>query len=134
MSDFFNFIFNISFFKLIFKLNFYFIVEPSPPVMLLENCIIVDNTMKLEWKDQAGPLNQVDLYLVELDDGLNGSFQVVLKTKETSCILKGLQCSSTYRAKVKSLNSAGESQSGQTIHLTTSACKFSVSVLTYDNY
>ncbi|XP_047132268.1 E3 ubiquitin-protein ligase TRIM9 isoform X1 [Hydra vulgaris] len=96
------------------------IKKPSPPVMLLEKCTVKYNTIALEWRDPPGNLNQVDLYIVELDDGLNGSFQDVLKTKETSCILKGLQCSSTYRVKVRCVNSAGESQPGQTIIMNTS--------------
>ena len=60
-----------------------------------------------------------DGYLVEIDDGIGGAFQVVYETEKSFCSLGGLQFHSTYRARVRAYNRVGEGVPSEVVYLTT---------------
>ena len=62
---------------------------------------------------------QVDDYVIEVDDGMNGEFQEVHRTSQPHCTLGGLQFDSTYRARVCATNKAGDSGPSDVIYLNT---------------
>ena len=62
-------------------------------------------------------------YIVELDDGGGGKFVEVYSGKSHDCNVAGLQFDSTYRARVRSYNKAGQGAASDEIYLTTSERK-----------
>ena len=60
-----------------------------------------------------------DGYLVEIDDGVGGAFEVVYETDKSFCSLGGLQFHSTYRARVRAFNRVGEGTPSEVVYLTT---------------
>ncbi len=78
---------------------------------------MTNNSIVLSWKmsDKSVP----DGYTIEIDDGLGGPFDVVHETDKLFCSLGGLQFHSTYRARVKAFNRAGEGLPSEVVYLTT---------------
>ena len=67
---------------------------------------------------------QIDEFVIEVDDGLNGEFQEVHRTPDPYCTLGGLQFNSTYRSRVRAVNSAGESAPSDVICMSTPESKY----------
>lgn len=61
--------------------------------------------------------------MVELDDGSGGNFIEVYRGNSLECTVQGLQFDSTYRARVKGVNTAGEGAPSDEVYLTTSDSK-----------
>ena len=78
---------------------------------------MTNNNIVLSWRmiDKSSP----DGYLVEVDDGMGGAFEVVYETDKSFCSLGGLQFHSTYRARVRAFNRVGEGIPSEVVYLTT---------------
>lgn len=93
----------------------------APEIMPAE-CTVTNNAITLSWK----PRNQscVDGYVVEVDDGTSSgkedNFLEVYRGNSLECTVSGLQFNSTYRARVKGFNKAGEGAPSDEVYLTTS--------------
>ena len=77
-----------------------------------------NNTITLSWK--ARKQSCVEGYIVEVDDGGGGKFVEVYSGKSHECSVAGLQFDSTYRARVRSYNKAGQGEPSDEVYLTTS--------------
>ena len=101
---------------------------PPTPIFEDTKCEIVGNTLSLEWSLMTSPSTslsaKVENYVIEVDDGMGGDFQEVHRTPDMFCTLGGLQFDSTYRARVRATNEAGESCSSHEIVMSTPESKF----------
>ena len=89
---------------------------------------MTNNSIVLAW--QITSKSRPDGFVVELDDGMGGELQTVCETEKNYCSLGGLQFQSTYRARVKAFNKAGEGLPSDVVYLTTPDSKFQ-SILLY---
>ena len=94
-----------------------FLLGPSVPEIIPDDCSVTNNNIVLSWRvsDNSVP----DGYVIEIDDGLGGPFDAVYRTDKLCCSLGGLQFRSTYRARVKAFNRAGEGPPSEVVYLTT---------------
>ena len=96
------------------------------PEIMPDECTVTNNAITLSWK----PRNQgcVDGYVVEIDDGTSSgkedNFIEVYRGDRLECTISGLQFNSTYRARVKGFNKAGEGAPSDEVYLTTSDSKY----------
>ena len=98
--------------------------KPNKPFFLTEKCTVVNNTLTLVWEAKTDKTSPVDEFAVEVDDGMGGKYQDVHHTEEMTCTLGGLQFCSTYRARIRAINSSGTSEPSEVIYLTTPAGMF----------
>ncbi|XP_066929096.1 E3 ubiquitin-protein ligase TRIM9-like [Clytia hemisphaerica] len=91
--------------------------KPTTPIIDDTKCEVINNTLTLEWSMNSS--TQIDEFVIEVDDGLNGDFQEVHRTPDPYCTLGGLQFNSTYRSRVRAVNSAGESTPSDVICMST---------------
>ncbi|XP_022244342.1 E3 ubiquitin-protein ligase TRIM9-like isoform X1 [Limulus polyphemus] len=90
---------------------------PVRPVTIPEECIAENNCITIAWQPQ--PASFVEGYILQLDDGNNGEFRDVYCGQETICTVDGLHFNSMYRARVKAVNSTGESPFSDPVSLQT---------------
>ena len=97
---------------------------PGVPEIIPDECSVTNNNIVLSWRmlDKSSP----DGYLIEIDDGIGGSFEVVYETDKNFCSLGGLQFHSTYRARVRAFNRAGEGEPSEVVYLTTPDGKLTI--------
>lgn len=104
------------------------------PEIIPDECTVTNNAIKLSWKPRKQSC--VDGYVVEVDDGTSSgkedNFLQVYRGDNLECTISGLQFNSTYRARVKGFNKAGEGAPSDEVYLTTSDSK--QTILTYDNF
>ncbi|XP_071834584.1 E3 ubiquitin-protein ligase TRIM9-like isoform X2 [Apostichopus japonicus] len=103
--------------KAIERLNFKEMKAPDPPIIIPSECSAENNSVTIAW--QAHPSSWVEGYVLELDDGNNGAFREVYCGRETICTVDGLHFDTTYHARVKAYNHAGEGDYCDTICLQT---------------
>ena len=94
-----------------------FVKGPGVPEIVPDECSVTNNNIVLSWRmtDKSIP----DGYLIEIDDGMGGAFEVVYETDKSFCSLGGLQFHSTYRARVRAFNRTGEGVPSEVVYLTT---------------
>lgn len=103
-------------------LHFIELKAPMAPEIMPDECTVTNNAITLSWK----PRNQgcVDGYVVEIDDGTSSgkedNFLEVYRGNSLECTVSGLQFNSTYRARVKGFNKAGQGAPSDEVYLTTS--------------
>ncbi|XP_033734829.1 E3 ubiquitin-protein ligase TRIM9-like isoform X1 [Pecten maximus] len=93
------------------------VVAPNKPMILPGSCSAENNSVTIAWQPHIG--NVVENYSLELDDGNGGDFRVVYVGRETICTVDGLHFNSTYFARVKASNHAGDSDYSEPISLQT---------------
>lgn len=95
------------------------------PEIIPDECTVTNNAIKLSWKPRKQSC--VDGYVVEVDDGTSSgkedNFLQVYRGDNLECTISGLQFNSTYRARVKGFNKAGEGAPSDEVYLTTSDSK-----------
>ncbi|CAG2106729.1 unnamed protein product, partial [Medioppia subpectinata] len=91
--------------------------SPGPPILIPDECMSENNGITVGW--QPHPSSFVEAFILELDDGNNGSFREVYCGKETVCTVDGLHFNSIYRLRVKAYNSSGEGVYSDVISLQT---------------
>lgn len=95
------------------------------PEIIPDKCTVTNNAIKLSWKPRKQSC--VDGYVVEVDDGTSSgkedNFLQVYRGDNLECTISGLQFNSTYRARVKGFNKAGEGAPSDEVYLTTSDSK-----------
>ena len=106
--------------------TFYFcFTAPMAPEIIPDECTVTNNAIKLSWKPRKQSC--VDGYVVEVDDGTSSgkedNFLQVYRGDNLECTISGLQFNSTYRARVKGFNKAGEGAPSDEVYLTTSDSK-----------
>ena len=92
----------------------------APEIMPAE-CTVTNNAITLSWKPRKQSC--VDGYVVEVDDGTSSdkdNFLEAYRGNSLECTVSGLQFNSTYRARVKGFNKAGEGEPSDEVYLTTS--------------
>ena len=115
--------------------TFYFcFIAPMAPEIIPDECTVTNNAIKLSWKPRKQSC--VDGYVVEVDDGTSSgkedNFLQVYRGDNLECTISGLQFNSTYRARVKGFNKAGEGAPSDEVYLTTSDSK--QTILIYNNF
>ena len=104
---------------------------PKTPTFNDTKCEVVGNTLTLEWFSNTSSTKitsaQIVDYVIEVDDGMGGDFQEVHRTPDPFCTLGGLQFHSTYKAKVRATNLAGESLPSNEIVMSTPESKTALS-------
>jgi len=109
--------------NILFPLLFFFCF-PDPPIIHLEECSVENTKINLVW---SPPENcNVDCYIVEIDtldrEGdihQERNFTKVYQGPRTKYTLRGLEYNVTVLARVKALNTAGESEPSDEISLST---------------
>ena len=95
---------------------------PVAPEIVPDECTVTNNAITLSWKPRKQSC--VDGYVVEVDDGTSSgkedNFLEVYRGSYLECTVSGLQFNSTYRARVKGFNKAGEGMPSDEVYLTTS--------------
>ena len=95
---------------------------PVAPEIVPDECTVTNNAITLSWKPRKQSC--VDGYVVEVDDGTSSgkedNFLEVYRGNCLECTVSGLQFNSTYRARVKGFNKAGEGVPSDEVYLTTS--------------
>jgi tripartite motif-containing protein 9/67 len=112
-------------YKEIKKLSYKQNKVPSAPVFLAEQCqtssSLTDSTIILAWNNKLGGKNNVQGYLLEIDDGTpDSSFKEVYCGTDNICQINGLSANLVYNARVKSFNQAGFSEYSNIISLAAS--------------
>lgn len=103
-------------YKEIKKLNYKQNKAPSAPSFIAEQCItdnrsINDSTIILSWHQKLGNKNNVQGYILEIDDGTPESpFKQVYCGQDSICQINCLSSNSIYNARVKAFNQAGYSE------------------------
>lgn len=106
--------------KEIKKLNYKQIKVPNPPSFKVEDCLSDSNepVIILSWHQKTGNKNNVQGYVLEIDDGTtDGSFKEVFCGADSICQINGLVSNSVYNARVKSFNQAGCSEYSHVISI-----------------
>lgn len=114
-------------YKEIKKLNYKQVKVPNPPNFIAEECFnnSNDTLMILSWQQTNGAKNNVQGYVLELDDGTNDcQFKEVYYGAETICQINGLSPNSIYNARVKAFNQAGCSDYSQIISISSSPSNY----------
>lgn len=103
-------------------LQFVELKAPVAPEIVPDECTVTNNAITLSWKPRKQSC--VDGYVVEVDDGTSSgkedNFLEVYRGNCLECTVSGLQFNSTYRARVKGFNKAGEGVPSDEVYLTTS--------------
>lgn len=104
-------------------LHFIELKAPIAPEIVPDECTVTNNAITLSWRPRIKQ-SCVDGYVVEIDDGTSSgkedNFQEVYRGSCLECTVSGLQFNSTYRARVKGFNKAGEGAPSDEVYLTTS--------------
>ena len=113
-------------FKEINKLNYKQIKVPNAPSFIAEECVNDphETRMILSWHQKAGSKNNVQGYVLELDDGTaDGHFKEVYCGADNICQINGLSHNYVYNARVKAFNQAGCSDYSAVISISASPSK-----------
>ena len=112
----------------------YSFAAPIAPEIVPDECTVTNNAITLSWRPRIKQ-SCVDGYVVEIDDGTSSgkedNFQEVYRGSCLECTVSGLQFNSTYRARVKGFNKAGEGAPSDEVYLTTSDGKKKIEIVTY---
>lgn len=98
--------------KEIKKLNYKQIKVPNAPGFVAEECTSDSNepVIILSWNQKMGSKNNVQGYVLEVDDGTSdGTFKQVYCGPDSMCQINGLVPNCVYNARVKAFNQAGYS-------------------------
>lgn len=109
-----------SVYKEIKKLSYKHVKIPSTPSFIDEECVqnSTESFLMLSWRPEAK--SNAQGYILEIDDGSNGSFKEVYCGPDTICQINGLSSDCIYNARVKAFNKAGTSDYSQIISLPSS--------------
>jgi tripartite motif-containing protein 9/67 len=100
-------------FKEIKKLQYKQVKVPNAPSFLAEECLSDSNepAIILSWHQKIGNKNNLQGYVLEVDDGTNdGQFKQVYYGSDSICKINGLVPDLVYNARVKAFNQAGFSE------------------------
>jgi hypothetical protein len=114
--------------KEIKKLNYKQIKVPNAPSFVAEECLSDSNepVIILSWHQKTGTKNNVQGYVLEVDDGTcDSQFKQVYCGQDSICQINGLVPNCVYNARVKAFNQAGYSDYSHAISVPSTPSNYS---------